>query len=227
MKELENEVVGAFRALVESGDLKKRISDSVQRTVEEALKDQLGPYSAFGKALREALASELRLEGNLGLGGYNAFVADVVRAKLRTAIEGQWREHLEAQMDQFLAAAPPVIKLSELVEGLVEEHKHEAESEDWHAPRVVVEKSQYGGWTVGIDPDPEVKGRGGAYSCRYILNVHEDGRVFSTHGEEAPPKRADCYKVQRAFFQFRAAGTKLEVDEYKAQAVTYPHCTCD
>lgn len=218
MKELENEVVSAFRALEQSGGIKTTIAEAVERTVHRALEDELGPYSSFGKALREAIKVELRVEDGLGLGGYNAFVADVVRAKLRSALEGRWREHMEAELDKFLAAAPPVVKLSDLVERMVEDAKYEAEGKGWEEPTVVLEKSKYGGWMVRLDPEP----RKSSYLCRYTLHIAEDGKVFHTNVRNGEP----C-ALERTFFQFRAAGTRLEVDEYDAKAVAYPHCSCD
>lgn len=231
MKELEEQVVKAFRTMVESGQLEKSIQEKVARTVNEVLDESLKSWSPFGKALKEHVATQLNVDFRaLGLGGYNDLVLSVIRSKLDSLIDATWKADLEKGMEDLLRGGPSEIKLSELMAELKETYSYDASQKGWeHATCIVESKEGISSlrW-VHFDPEPQTQ----TYRCRFRMLVHADGTSpsVSVEGKEIQSDLLDrCHGFTRTLFQLRTAKTKIIFDLHDGVNESYYEhgCSCD
>ena len=118
---LESSLQMALTKLVASGEIEVAIDKAVEQTVLKSLKDALGPYSEFGKAVDAAVKQSLTFTASdLGLPEYNALILEVVRAKVAGLTKASIERDVAAQLEQLLQPAPETITISGLVEKFVE-----------------------------------------------------------------------------------------------------------
>ena len=214
MKELEQEVLKAFTGLVSSGRIQEIVEKQVEATVKSILDDCLRSYSPFGKALREGIEAELKLDvSKLGLGGYNEMLLDVVRRKLSYLIDTNWKKDLEKSLEDILRAAPATIKVSKLLEELRDDYDEDAESEEWEYATCIVEDAKHGGDLRWLYFDPAPKST--SYECKYRMLVGKDGLAATIWIEGKKNERllaGPVYGFERVVFQVRTAKVKIEFD---------------
>lgn len=227
-----NELVGEKIA---SGDLDELIKKKLDKTIDDILEDLLRSWSPFGKSLKEQLEAGLNVNLDLGIGGYNQLVADIVAQRLESALHGRWKADLEAQVDEMLRAAPATIKLSELLARLAETYEREAADEEWESATMLVETSEYGSRWVYLDPKP--RSSADKYRFMWSMLLTDEGEISSVrhvdferhhHGKEMFGGRR--YGMENVLFHLHAGKTKVVCDLREGiHEHEYPereHCSC-
>lgn len=102
----------AIRALVE-----KQIGGVIQRSVEGAFRS----FGHVGQQIEKAVTNALQIGDTLDIPGYGNMVMAVLRAKMDEVLSPLVNERLAAEMTEILKLAPKEIRLSELVEKMIEE----------------------------------------------------------------------------------------------------------
>lgn len=214
MKELETAVVAVFNTMAQSGALEKVIEDRISKTVAECVSNVLGPYSDFGKNLKEHVEKALKIDmRDLGLVGYNETVLKIVRTQLDHNINTIGRARMEQGLAELLADPPAEIKLSVLVEKLKE---HNSDS-DYRECTCIVEYSDTSYCSdykrIYLDKDHKREKR----ECSVQLAVTGNGEVYSFHVSGQDLKNTmfagPFYGFDRVLFQMYAAKTKVIIDE--------------
>ncbi len=198
--------------MADSGALEKIIAEKIEKTIRDILDESLKSWSPFGKALKEHIAAELRIDlTNLGIGGYNDIVIGIVKRKLEQAIDSDWKTKLEESIEHMLRDAPAEMKVSEILEAIRDDHDDDAEDEKWEVATCIVETTKYQSRWLYFDPAPQDE----KYRCRYRVLVSGDGTSASTwvDGKENERLLTGClHGFERLLFRLRASGTKIIFD---------------
>lgn len=162
----------AIQEMNESGALHKTISDTIKKTVGDAVRNNLERYSDFGKAVEQEIKKAfngIELQ-RLGLEQYNHFILSYIGEAVHEFREKALAVQLKEQLDSILANPPEQIKISEIVAEVVKEARKECSGEDY---------DEYGEITLNINDtdsmfkyieiDPE-HGKG-PRSCKYRFGV--------------------------------------------------------
>ncbi len=211
MKELETEILKSFNGFVESGALNKIIEKQVHDTVDGIVKDQLGQYSTFGKAVKTAVETSLKIDcENLGLAGYNDVVLKVVKERINHHINVIGNDRLTKDIDELLQGAPSEIKVSEMVK-VLKESNHDS-NRPYECTCIVESRSHSSTW-VYFDTQPDID----IYKCSHNMLVCEDGRVFCySISRQDPSKKLfvgnHLDDFERLLFQMYCAKTKVVLD---------------
>lgn len=213
MKELEDKVVAAYRAMVAEGEVDAVITAAVKKTVTATIGTLLQSYGDFGQKLEKALKEELQIDtGRLGLPGYNAIVIDVVRGALDKQIDLVGKTFLKESLDRMLAGGTPrEIKLSELVDQFKQWIRDDYSQKD-HAREItaIIDELSYGSRTVYLDAKPDQR----KYDCAFRLTFTvETGQVWniSLRGKDMQSSRfiGDLNGFDRTLFYLYATKSKL------------------
>jgi hypothetical protein len=215
MQELQDKVAELLGQSIASGELDAAIKRKLDKTIDDILDDMLRSYSPFGKSLRAQLEKTLSVDMDLGIGGYNVLVADIVARRLAEAIQGEWAADLAKRLDEVLRAAPKTIKLSELLVKLAEGHEDTARDGRWSHATMLIERTEYGSRWVYLDPEPRNERE--KYRFKWRLLVHDDGEISRVSGDDAEGSKRTLlagrrYGMEGLLFQLHAGKTRLELD---------------
>jgi hypothetical protein len=215
MQELQDKVTELLGQTIASGELDASIKRKLDKTIDDILDDMLRSYSPFGKSLRAQLEKTLTVDMDLGIGGYNVLVADIVARRLAEAIKGEWAADLAKHLDHVLRAAPATIKVSELLEKLAEGYEDTARDEEWDHATMLIERTEYGSRWIYLDPEPREERD--KYRFKWRLLVSTDGEISSvcgddTEGSERTLLAGRRYGMEGLLFQLHAGKTRLEMD---------------
>lgn len=233
MQELQAKVAELLGQTIASGELDEMIRARLGKTIDDILDDLLKSWSPLGKSLKEQIGAGLNVNLNLGLGGYNQLVADIVQQRLDAAIHGTWAADMRTQLDEMLRAAPASIKLSELLTKLAEDHKDEAQTEEWEHATLLVEKTTYKSTWVHLDPKPRSEDE--KYRFQWSLLIGEDGELTSVHafGDSHRKDSRELFSRKRGMeallFQLHAGKSKIEIDRGEGLhelEYEYDECRC-
>lgn len=212
MKELAEQINAKLAEMNTDGSLSKLIKESVERTVEQIMKSALGEYSSFGKTLAEAVKKSLSFDPEqLGLGGYNQAILQIIRQKLDANLQTKGTQRIAEDLEQLLSGgAKETIKLSELVEGL----KQWAVGRDQDTRRVTVilDDSSYGSRWIYLDRHPDKP----KYECAFRLLIGQDDGIASLWLEGEDPKTSlfigTLFEFEKDLFAMYVNKTKVIID---------------
>ena len=232
MQELQDKITELLGQTIASGALDGMIREKLGKTVDGILADLLSMYSPLGRSLREQLEAALNVNLDLGLGGYNQLVADLVSRRLDAAVEGQWKADLQASLDKMLRAAPASIKVSELLARLVEDHDSDARDDgDWEHATMLIDKTQYKSTWVYLDPHPRSESE--RYRFMWSFLVTEDGEIASARCKDDDHRDTsrELFRRKRGMeallFQLHAGKSKVVFDLGEGlHVLDYPHDGC-
>lgn len=156
------------------------IDDGVEKLFKDLVSDAFRSYGDFGKQLNEAFKASLptNISEVIDLPKYNQMVVNLTReAWAKTGITSDMQQKVLALVEEFTSdeAIPQFIKASDLWAAFIEEHQERATEEQWEAPQVFVEESDYGFIYVGLHPEAESQIRysssrkSSAHSCDFML----------------------------------------------------------
>jgi hypothetical protein len=216
MKEMEIAVTAAFTTMAASGALQKVIEENVTKAVSECVKNTLGSYSDFSKALNEHVKTALNVDfRELGLTRYNEIVLKIIKAKLADSINTVGVQRLEKEMGELLVNPPAEIKLS----ALVEQFKRNLDRYDRRDGRITCDVNTAD--STGICPGyahiyMDKESGKSRYSCEIQIDVTPAGKVFGLKIGGTDIKNTlfvgPHFGFERSLFQLYAAGTKIIVD---------------
>jgi len=216
MKEIETAVTAAFTTMAASGALQKVIEENVVRAVSECVKNTLGSYSDFSKALNEHVKAALNVDfRELGLTGYNEIVLKIIKTKLADSINSVGVQRLEKEMGELLVDPPAEIKLSDLVE----QFKESLDRYDQRDNRITCDVNTAG--STGICPGyahiyMDKESGKSRHGCGIQIDVTPTGEVFGLKISGTDIKNTlfvgPHFGFERSLFQLYAGGTKILVD---------------
>ena len=226
---------------ISGGKLDDLIRKKLADLIDSLLTDQLRPYSSLGQALEEQLSQALNVNlRELGLGGYNLLVAEVVRSHLDTQLKGQWAEQLKQQVDSMLRGAPAEIKLSELFVQFAEGWTEHAQNEEWAHATMHVGASEYRSTWVYLDPEPHDDERE-HWRFMWRMLIDDKGELRDAEQYQAAARsklgtlgaeRRKLFTTHHGFegllFQLRAGKTKIIIDRKPGlHEHDYPEKECE
>lgn len=168
----------------------KKLEKQIEDTVQSALKDALGSYSAFSKALDELIKNQMGVNlQNISLAQYNNFVIeqcetvlkDIMSEERALAVQKKFRDRLAPNM-------VTEIKFKKLINDietvLLDEVEEEANSRNEISFRVVcgVETGAYttGSWRLSV-----YEGNKADFSNeKAVLYFNENGKVYHSRGNK-------------------------------------------
>jgi len=102
-------------AMESDGSVKQLIEDNVENAVQEAIKSALGGYK-MRQELEKVLVEQLpEIVKDIGLDGYNAFVAETVKKLAIAGIKESARTTINERVEEILLKKRQDIKLSEIL----------------------------------------------------------------------------------------------------------------
>jgi hypothetical protein len=193
--------------------IEKEVNSRVEKLIVESVDRALRSYSDTGKLIEKAVEDALRVD-KLDLPSYGEIVTGMLKVQIDSRVSELVAGKLATDMEELLKLAPKEVKLSEIAEFMLEEHK---DGEKWgQVITVMVDPDRrYGSTWVYLDEE-EHREWGGRHSCRFSMLVCEDGtissaRVGDKHGLGTRIGRA--YGLEQRLRAYVACGTKLILDE--------------
>lgn len=119
---------GSFSDLVQAALNRAVTPDAVQAKVDKAVSDMvdstisdaLGRWSDTGKAIKAAVTDSLRVGDGLNLPSYGNTVCQILEAQIQARVSEVVAAKLQEDMEKLLTLAPKAVKLSDLIEQLLE-----------------------------------------------------------------------------------------------------------
>jgi hypothetical protein len=111
----------AIQALVE-----KNIGAIVKSSVDHAMRS----YGDVGKQIEKMVENALKIPGDLDVPAYGHMVLSLVHAKLDEVLNDMLRNQIGTQLDEMLSLAPPLLKLSDVVNEMRAYRKEEVRFDD-------------------------------------------------------------------------------------------------
>jgi hypothetical protein len=236
------------------GDKPTQIIDTaVEKLFKDLVDEAFRSYGDFGKAVKDAVRAAMpaNVSDMFELTRYNTLIVNSLRQRWEASSVGDdFLRRAHAAMDEALSdsAIPSRVRLSELLDAFVEEHREEATENGWERPHVIIKEDERGStWryiTVAFDPQPEddfqrsrsvyssTRTARHHFQLKNCLSVHiqgetEDGAPFGNvyHAKlEGDPVGRDFSIRKRwerlvAALYFGVAELIVDCDEYHA---SYP-----
>jgi len=217
---LTNLISSAVAARLDSDFIEKEIQTRVDKLITESIDRALRTYSETGKLIEKAVEDSLRVE-RIDLPSYGVTVAKMVKAAVEHHVADIVQGRLKQDVEELLHLAPKTVKLSEIAEMMLEQHKGDGEYGE--VTTFIIGESSYKSRWFYLDDEKVIKERD-KYSCKYRLLVGDDGIISSVFiGEsKASPDRwiGRSYGFEQRLRAFVACGTVIEFDtEYPCTTV--------
>lgn len=156
------------------------IDKGVEKLFQDLVNDAFRSYGDFGKQLTDAMKAALpsNISEVIELQKYNHMVSASLReAWAKSDIHVDMQQKVLALVEEFTSdeAVPKFIMASDLWKAFIEDNEERATEEQWGAPQVLVEESDFGFIYVGLHPEAAESGRyssskkSSAHSCDFML----------------------------------------------------------
>lgn len=156
------------------------IDQGIEKLFKELVSDAFRSYGDFGKQLTDAMKAALptNISEVIDLPKYNHMViAQMREAWAKSGVHTDMQQRVLELVEEFTSeeAVPKFIMASDLWEAFIEDNQERATEEQWSAPQVFVEESEYGFIYVGLEPEAENNSRylsskkTSAHSCDFLL----------------------------------------------------------
>ena len=216
---LTNLIADAVAATLTPEFIEKEVRTRVEKLITEAINSTLRSYSETGKLIEKAVENALKVD-RLDLPSYGLMVTEMLQQQIEATVAPILAGRLKEDMAELLKLGPKEIKLSKIVEGMVEKRKEDGA---WGENLVtcIVEESEYGYTHIYLDERDHHTERE-KYLCDYRLMLDKDGHIRGGHlrGTEYKSGKPNQSVIGRAYGleqQFRAmiaCNTKVIVDEH-------------
>lgn len=225
--DLQQAALAAVERVFSSDAITQAIEKSIAKTVEDAIKDQLGAYSDFGKELKKKVGEALKLHGDIDLPSYNDSLLKIVRQSVEGRVNATIQQQVTEQLEGLLETAPESIKFSALVEEFKEWAKDQARScscDGEGEVSVLLDESETvtGYRSIFFDAERDQRDyltktkRRDKWAHSIILNTDKEGRVYGLRlsGEDVTKTIfvGPLYGFERRLFQLFSAKTRIEFD---------------
>lgn len=208
-----NEVMGDMSR---SGFVKKVMTEKLQITINEIIRDLFREYGPFGKQLKKHLEEKLQINfGELDLVSYNTIVLQEVQKMLDQGIKVAGLEKLKDMMQKMISETKPEYKLSELVEELKKYAIQYVERDDSEEIGMIIDREFSMTTYIYLDPTGEQDNK---YRYKYGFGVNtQDGtvRYVNIDGKTLDNKMvmSGLHGFEELLFRLFASGSKVEIDE--------------
>lgn len=160
MKDLSNAVAGAMAEMIKDGSVEEIIKIKLKKTVDDIIDDQLRSYSDFGKALKEKIHGDLKVNlENVTFAEYNKTIITLVEGIVNKAVTEDARGKLAADLEKLFKAPPKEIKLSEIVTMYVGEQGDDFDPDRGEYVGLIIEKRGHRSVMVGLNPKNMKRGK--------------------------------------------------------------------
>lgn len=182
----------------------KRVDDLVKSAVDSALRS----YSDTGRLIEEKVKESLKV-GDLNLPSYGETVTKILKRQIESSVSELVAGRLSKDMEDLLSLAPKEIKLSKIVEKMVEESYEEY----GECVTCIVEHTEYSSTWVYLDENAETD----KYRCEIQALLRDDGSIgtASFRNKDLKPNNTigSLYGLPQLFRAYYACGTKIIIDE--------------
>ncbi|MGD9172157.1 MAG: hypothetical protein PVI97_19225 [Candidatus Thiodiazotropha sp.] len=227
MTDFNTAVQAAMKKLTENGSIEAVIEKQLLETVKNIVHDQLRSYSDFGKALKQKIDDELRIDlQHITFSEYNQVVLNLVQGQLNNAVTGEAHQKLKDDLDELLETPPKEIRLSDVIDKYKEESS-EFDRDGAERITLIIEPKEYGQIAIALHPKTTKGYRDERISswtdCDFFMSIrvddHDDtrGRLTRTHdrtGLKPHQFMPTCmHGLSRLMYQMYCAGSLLILDQ--------------
>lgn len=156
------------------------IDNGIETLFKDLVSDAFRSYGDFGKQLNEAFKSSLptNISEAIDLPKYNQMVVNLTReAWASSGVTTDMQQKVLALVEEFTSedSIPKFIMASDLWAAFIEDNQEQAAAEQWSAPQVFVEESDYDFIYVGLHPEECSHSRSSsskkssAHNCDFML----------------------------------------------------------
>ena len=218
---LTNLISNAVAARLDGDFIEKEIQTRVDKLITESIDRALRTYSETGKLIEKAVEDALRVE-SIDLPSYGSTVCKMVKAAIEHHVADVVQGRLKQDVEDLLHLAPKTVKLSEIAELMLEQHKDGDKYGE--VTTFIVEESRYGSSRWLYLDDENVREGRDKYLCKYRLHVGDDGIISSIciGDKAAKPENwvGRSYGFEQRLRAYVACGTRIEFDtEYPCTSV--------
>lgn len=204
-----NDLSGLVNEAVKNTMTPERVNEAVQKHVDDlikqSLKDSLSFYSPLGKQIKEAVEESLKVN-QLDLPSYGSTVASILKTQIDAQVAELVAGRLKQDMEDLLSLAPKTIKLSKIVEDMLEQNP------DNHEVYCLVERTEYGSTWIYLHDSPVSR----KYEASISILLSSDGTISSGKIDEKDLKATKTigrfYGTGQLIRAYYACGTLIEVD---------------
>ncbi len=224
---------------------KEIIDQHVEKMFASVIEDAFRSYGDMGKAVKEAI--QAAMPGNVSsmveLTRYNNLISNAMKEKWEqsgVANDMVRRAHEAIEEAVSELEVPEFVSLRKLLESFVEEYAEVAMENDWEAPRIEIEESDYvdGHYRIYFDKDPGES----RYSTRSVYQLSNMLAITTRdHEEQDGNPSGDVYAAmidsnimgkkmgvwtrpgEKQLVALYYGGAKLIID-CDADDFSYPHC---
>ena len=220
MQDITSAVAKGLGQLIDSGRIEKVISEQIEKTISDIIKEQMRAYSPFGEHVKAAVKAALTFDPQaIALPSYNVMVCDLIRQHVENRMRGDAADHVKRLMDELLGTPPKQIKLSELVDQFKEHVKDHWRYDGEHAVTCIVERTEYGSLWLNLGTKPDMD----KYKCEFKMLISKPYKgeepltvatVWLDHTEvKSGLFLADRTGFERFLFQLWTCKVPLVLDE--------------
>lgn len=200
-----------------SDNVRKLVEAKIDESIRGAVNDAFRSYGDVRQHLEKAVKDALQIgERRLDVPSYGNMVMAILRTKMDEVLQPLVSERLAKEMDDILGLAPKELKLSKVVEAMIQQEK-EIGAERWGG-RVtcLVEGTNYGGHWIYLDRQSDAQRRS-KHECTAQVGVNDDGNIFYLKIDRKDARTTvvmgehDPYL--RMLFAAYCCGSKFIVDE--------------
>lgn len=156
------------------------IDQGIEKLFKELVSDAFRSYGDFGKQITDAFKASLptNISDVIDLPKYNQMVVNLTReAWANSGVTTDMQKKVLELVEEFTSdeAIPKFVMASDLWKAFIEDNEERATEEQWDAPQVFVEESEYGHIWLGLHPEPANTNRHSssrtlsAHSCDFLL----------------------------------------------------------
>lgn len=202
--------------------VQEKVNERAEKLVEESIRDAMQSYGDIGSAVKKAIKESLQVD-NLDLPSYGHVVTSMVQAQIEAIVSPLVAGQLSKDMEELLKLAPKTIKLSEIVETIIEENDY---TEFGEGCTCIVDRNEHGSTWISLDETVvkeerstfSTRSSNAAYKCEIRMLVGSDGTISSAtfNGDEMKTMRRvghDTYGLEQRIRAYHACGTIIEIDE--------------
>lgn len=202
----------AVASKLDAAFVEKEIETRVEKLVIEAVDRALRSYSETGKLIEQKIEEALRVD-RLDLPSYGETVSKILKAQIEAKVSELVAGKLASDMDELLNLAPKEVRLSTIVEEMLQPHRDDGKYGD--VITVIVERSSYGSVWVYLD-DEDAHSERDKHRCKHRLLI-SDGKIASATLGHRDTKTSQhvgrAYGLEQKLRAYVACGTKIVIDE--------------
>lgn len=222
MTDLAKIITDSVSAIASPEIIREKVDKAVDKLVTAIITDELRSYGEISKTIKEALKESLQVT-DLNLPSYSTMITQMLRTQIEAQVSPLIAGALAKDMEDILSLAPKTVKLSEIVEDMMENYLAYEDGTYGDIVTCIVEVSNYGSTWIYLD-DTKHYSRSNKYQCDCRILLSKDGTISSASfrniditGKRRSPDGGfavgSVYGLAQKIQAYHACGTVIEVDE--------------